>query len=56
METKFSLIPIERTARSRQRGGLDDDDFDASLLPLEITEDVWIEDISTLVSDDEFEI
>ena len=56
MERKFSLFPIERTAWSQQRGGFDDEDFDASLLPLEIMEDVWIEDVSALVSDDEFEI
>ena len=56
MDQLFSLFPIERIARGRGRGGVDDEDFDMSLLPLEITEDVWIEDVSSLVNDDEFEI
>lgn len=56
MQQKFSLFPIEKTARSQHRGGLDDDDFDASLLPFEVTGGAWIEDVSALVSNDEFDI
>jgi hypothetical protein len=56
MDKLFSLFPIERVARSWSRGGFYDEDFDESLLPFEVVEDVWIEDITSLVSDDEFEI
>jgi hypothetical protein len=56
MDQLFSLFPIERVARSWDRGGFSDDDFDESLLPMEITDGVWIEDVSGRISDQQFEV
>ncbi len=53
MDLKFSLFPLERIARNWQ--GVFDGNFDDSLLPFEISKDVYVEDVSSLISDDEFE-
>ena len=53
--TQFCLYPIRRIARSIDRGGIDDDDFDASALPVPLVEGATIEDISSNIRDDEFE-
>jgi hypothetical protein len=49
------MYPIERTAHKFPRG-FDDDDFNATLLPLEIIEGARIEDVSSLITDDEFNV
>lgn len=52
---QFCLYPIERTARKFPLD-IDDDDFDASLLPIDLVEGARIEDVSPLISSDEFEV
>lgn len=54
VQTRFSLYPIGRLARPPH--GIDDDDFDLSLLPFEIVPDVHIEDISALIRKGDFDI
>jgi hypothetical protein len=54
MEMKFSLFPIERLARSWEKGGFYDGDFDRSLLPFEIIPGLFIEDVEALIAPDEF--
>jgi hypothetical protein len=56
MLTQFSLYPISSIARDLMHGGADDENFDDSLLPLPLMEGATIEDISSLISADEFEI
>jgi hypothetical protein len=53
--TQFCLYPIQRTAQAITRGGIDDDDFDTSALPIALIEGAGIEDISSRIRDDEFE-
>jgi hypothetical protein len=52
---QFCMYPIERTAR-KFPFGIDDDDFDATLLPVDLIEGARIEDVSSLITDDEFTI
>lgn len=49
----FSMFPLERIARNGQ--GMFDGNFDDSLLPFELCENVFIEDVSSRISADEFE-
>jgi len=53
---KFTFYPIERISRGIQRGGVDDEDFDPAILPYKITDLLTIEDVSTLIAEDEFDI
>lgn len=53
--TQFCLYPIQRIAKSIDSGGIDDDDFDASILPLALNDGATIEDVSSKIHDDEFE-
>jgi hypothetical protein len=53
---KFSMYPIERVARGALRGGSDDDDFDTSIVPFGIIDGLNIEDVSDLITEDEFSI
>jgi len=53
---QFCLIPIERIARKFPVKGIDDDDFDESIVPIEIMEGARVEDVSSLISEDEFSI
>ena len=53
--TQFCLYPIQRIARSINRGGIDDDDFDASILPVVLNDGATIEDVSSRILKDEFE-
>lgn len=55
MQMKYALYPI-RIARGQNRGGWEDEDFDISLLPLEIVAGIAIEDVSQAFAEDEFEI
>jgi hypothetical protein len=50
------LYPVERIARAFPFKGNDDDDFDETLLPIDIIEGARLEDISALITEDEFEI
>ena len=52
---QFCLYPIERIARAFPLGS-DDDDFDATILPINIIEGATIEDVSSLISEDEFKV
>lgn len=52
---KFSFYPIESVEYGLHRGGAHDDDFDASILPLNLMDRLTIEDISDLIPPDEFE-
>jgi hypothetical protein len=52
MDSKFTLFPIERIARNWL--GIHEGNFDDSLLPLQVHGDVKLEDVSALISDDEF--
>jgi|SRR3984885_411128 len=54
MDMKFSLFPIERLARSWEKGGFYDGDFDRSLLPFEIIPGLFIEDVEALIAPNEF--
>lgn len=51
--TNFSLFPLERIARNWP-GGFEGC-FDDSKLPFEIVKDVYIENVSALIPDDEFD-
>ncbi len=53
---RFSFYPIERVAYGAHRGGGDDDDFDPSILPFDLGDEITIEDVSGLIPDDEFEV
>jgi hypothetical protein len=50
---QFCMYPIERTA-TKFPLGMDDDDFDVTLLPMNLIEGAQIEDVSSLITDDEF--
>jgi hypothetical protein len=52
---QFCLYPIERTARAFPIG-VDDEDFDATILPINVIEGATIEDVSSLINAHEFEI
>jgi hypothetical protein len=52
---KFSFYPIEKVEYGSHRGGAHDDDFDASILPLQLMDRLTIEDISGLIPPEEFE-
>lgn len=52
-EMKFSLFPIERIARNWL--GVQDDNFDDSILPFEIVDGVFLEDVSQNIRGDEFD-
>jgi hypothetical protein len=56
MLTQFCLYPISRISRGLMRGGADDDDFDPSILPVTLMHGATIENVSSLISEDEFEI
>jgi len=56
MLTNFSLYPISCIAHDLLHGGADDENFDDSLLPLSLVEGATIEDISSFISADEFDI
>ena len=56
MLTEFSLYPISSVARDLMHGGADDENFDDSALPFPLIEGATIEDISSLISADEFGI
>jgi hypothetical protein len=49
------MYPIERTAKVLPLG-YDDDDFDPTILPVDILEGARIEDVSSLIGDEEFQI
>jgi hypothetical protein len=49
------MYPIERTAKVFPRG-IDDEDFDATKLPIGIIEGAQVEDVSSLITEDEFQI
>jgi hypothetical protein len=51
--TRFSMYPIGRIARGAYAGG---DEFDLSLLPIEVLRDVHIEDVSSLIRMGDFDI
>lgn len=53
-DLKVSLFPIERIARD-WLGSTSDDNFDESLLPFQIFDDVYFENISGKISGDEFD-
>jgi hypothetical protein len=55
MQMKYALYPIT-IARGQNSSGWEDEDFDISLLPLEIVAGVTIEDMSQAFAEDEFEI
>lgn len=56
MLAQFCLYPISCVARGQIWGGADDEGFDPSILPLNLVEGATIEDVSSLISSDEFEI
>jgi hypothetical protein len=51
---KISLFPIERIARD-WLGSTSNDNFDDTLLPFQVLDDVYVENISGKISDDEFD-
>lgn len=53
---RFTFQPIERVEQGAHRGGGDDEDFDPAILPFDLGNDVIIEDISGLLTEDEFEV
>jgi hypothetical protein len=53
--TQFCLYPIQRTARGANRGGIEEEDFDESVLPLALVEGACVEDVSPRLVEDEFE-
>jgi hypothetical protein len=54
-DTRFALYPIEHVARGKSRAGWEEFDFNTSLLPFQIMDRVYIEDISSRFRDDEFD-
>jgi hypothetical protein len=53
--TRFSFYPIERIEYGAHRGGADDDDFDPSILPFDLGNEITIEDVSALIPANEFD-
>lgn len=54
--TKFALYPIENVAVGQHRGGWEDGDFDPALVPFEIVDRVFIEDVASRFLSDEFDV
>jgi hypothetical protein len=54
--TRFSLVPIGYLASGPKAGGAQDDDFDLGLLPFEVVPHVFIENVSSLIREGEFDI
>jgi hypothetical protein len=54
--TRFSLVPIGYLASGPKTGGAQDDDFDLGLLPFEVVPHVFIENVSSLIREGEFDI
>jgi hypothetical protein len=53
---RFTFYAIGPIARGAHRGGADEEDFDPDVLPFDLGNGVFVEDVSPFIPDDEFEI